>query len=107
MQAEKVAQDQIMSHSRTMASGSLQYVLMDLRDVTFFDVDGLEVIKSLANFCKKNNMTFGIRTQRVKEEGCHKMLEINNFFSNDVLREYLRSQKDTEEDDLCTVLEKL
>lgn len=47
MVAEKVAQDQIMSHSRTMASGSLQYVLMDLRDVTFFDIDGIEVIKSL------------------------------------------------------------
>jgi hypothetical protein len=35
------------------------------------------------------------------------MLEINDFFSNDVLQEYLRSQHDNEEDDLCTVLEKL
>tara|TARA_B110000285_G_C15097234_1_gene602794 strand:- start:105 stop:293 length:189 start_codon:yes stop_codon:yes gene_type:complete len=35
------------------------------------------------------------------------MLEINDFFSNDVLQEYLRSQQDNEDDDLCTVLEKL
>ena len=91
-----------------MASGSLQYVLVDLRDVTFFDIDGLEVIQSLNKFCtKKNNMVFGIRVQKHKNKQCHKMLEINDFFSNEQLQEYFRNQEDTEDDDLCVVLEKL
>ena len=89
-------------------SGSLQYVLMDLREVTFFDIDGLEVIKSLHKFCtKKNNLTFGIRTQRHRSEACHSMLQTNHFFSNQQLQDYLENQDNMEDDDLCFVLEKL
>lgn len=93
-----------------MANGSLQYVLVDLRDVTFFDIDGLEVIQSLEKFCtKKNSMIFGIRVQRHKNEKCTKMLEINNYFSNQALQDYFRNQEgqDHEDDDLCVVLEKI
>ena len=52
-------------------------------------------------------MIFGIRVQKHRHKACHNMLEINDFFSNVQLQEYFRGQEDTEEDDLCVVLEKL
>jgi len=55
-----------------------------LSQVTFFDVDGLNVFESLHKYStKKENFTFGIRTQKVEHRTPEqeKMLDLNNFFS--------------------------
>jgi len=81
LQAEVLGVELIQNNQK---DSEFKYVLADLSNVTFFDIDGLNVFENLHKHAtKKENLTFGIRLQKAEHrlKETDGMLDQNDFFS--------------------------